>query len=751
MHETRGNHPSDRELADFGAGKLPDEQAARIAAHLTACGDCSARMEQLPPDSFVSKLKAAAPHGSTATPPLSPAGGEKDLPRTQHAAAAGAPAELTSSRKFEILGKLGEGGMGSVWKARHTFLGKPVAIKVMNATIGANPEARARFLREMQATAKLRHPHIVQALDAEALGEHLILVMEYVEGITLDKLVAQKGPFPAGFACRFVSEAAEGLQHAFELGMVHRDIKPANLMVTKETKQIKVLDFGLARGPRDPGGRGNQTRAQTFLGTPEYVAPEQATDARNADIRADIYSLGCTLYFLLAGRPPFQRANALETIVAHVQDEATPLEQLRSDLPAGLAVAVAKMIAKDPKDRYQTPGEVAEALKPFTVAEPIVSPPRRRSQARGAKGKRRWGVLASAILAGLLTMSLAAWGVLSRAVDGKAEVEKPPARRERVEGETTEERFAPMFNGQDTRGWQLLGSGTTKISIRGGVLTLKNDGPANSDDDLVTARADYRNFHLRYQVKHEDPAGAKVRFRVDPSRAARGGMRGYLVIVKGADPRGEQKDGGVSLHLSARRRQELKLKWHPVPHLLAGEWAKVEVIAVGERVRVSIDGQLVLEYQDEGRTFLRGGVSLFCGAGATAHFRDLVIKQLPDTPEPAGDRLRWVHRETIDPTNEWWGVFQRVKGNRWIESVTHYGGFLRYEFREIDRTKEYVELERLLNGKPLYIRLFPGRADLGGDRTRLRTSRYEGGWVRADSPAAPLEGAPDLGATTPGK
>ncbi len=464
MPDAASTHPSPRELAEYALGKLDAGRMATVSAHLTDCPACRETIDAQPADSFVGRLKAAAQGGTLPAGPVSP-GATTPLPPGLQAAEEGVPAELTASGKYEVLGKLGQGGMGAVWKARHTFLQQPVAIKVMHAQIGANADARARFLREMQATAKLRHPHIVRALDAEALGDHLILVVEYVEGITLDRLVKQKGPVPAAYACRWVVQAAEGLQHAHEQGTVHRDIKPGNLMITRDTKEVKVLDFGLARGPREEGGAG-QTRLQTFMGTPEYVAPEQATNARDADIRADVYSLGCTLYFLLTGRPPFERANALETIVAHLQDPATPVEEVRKDLPAGLGAVVAKMMAKGLDERYQTAGEAAEALRPFTggkaaevkrparqssqpqqtaeeeapldVVRPVIVSPRRTPKARPKKASPRWPLYTGVILAGLAATALLALGVITLTTDdGKAEVEfrfNEPGWRATIDG-----------------------------------------------------------------------------------------------------------------------------------------------------------------------------------------------------------------------------------------------------------------------------------------------------------------------------
>jgi hypothetical protein len=277
------------------------------------------------------------------------------------------PAELAASSKYEVLKKLGQGAMGSVWKAQHTFLDCLVAIKVLNPDVLGRADVQDRFLQEMRATGKLRHRHIVWAIDADQVGGLLFIVMEYVEGVTLDRLVQQKGALPVRFACRCALQAAEGLQHAHEQGMAHRDIKPANLMVTAKDQEVKILDFGLARLPKGQGVLGNRTQVQTFMGTPEYVSPEQATDAAAADIRSDIYSLGCTLYFLLAGEPPFRGNTMMDTLLAQIQEEPRPLPELRGEVPAGLWAVVARMLQKHPGKRFQTPAEVADALLPFAT------------------------------------------------------------------------------------------------------------------------------------------------------------------------------------------------------------------------------------------------------------------------------------------------------------------------------------------------------------------------------------------------
>ena len=247
MPHARTRHPSAKDLADFGLGKLPRDVADGVAAHLDGCGECQGKLAEQQPDSFVARLRAARPKGSTSVPGgrrPPPLPGDRTTPPAGRDAppACALPAELAGLTKFQVLGKLGEGGMGSVWKARHAFLGSVVAVKVMSEAGLGDAEARHRFLVEMRAAGKLDHPNIVRAFDAEEAAGLLYLAMEYVEGVSLDKLVTQQGPLPIGSACRCVAQAALGLQHAHERGMVHRDIKPGNLILDKDGT-VKVLDF----------------------------------------------------------------------------------------------------------------------------------------------------------------------------------------------------------------------------------------------------------------------------------------------------------------------------------------------------------------------------------------------------------------------------------------------------------------------------------------------------------------------------
>ena len=209
--------------------------------------------------------------------------------------------------------------MGVVYLAQNKLMGRQEVLKVVSSHLINRPGVMDRFLAEIRNAARLHHPNIVTAYSALRFDENLVLAMEYVEGLDLARTVKTKGPLSVVHACYFIHQAALRLQYAHELGMVHRDIKPSNLMLVRFGNRavVKILDFGLAKVKRGRTADGSLTAAGQWLGTPEYIAPEQINDARQADIRADIYSLGCTFYELLTGRPPFQATTLYEIYQAH--------------------------------------------------------------------------------------------------------------------------------------------------------------------------------------------------------------------------------------------------------------------------------------------------------------------------------------------------------------------------------------------------------------------------------------------------
>jgi serine/threonine protein kinase len=275
---------------------------------------------------------------------------------------------------YLILDQLGTGGMGQVYLAEHMTMRRLVGLKVLPTWGGEDVVSRERFFREARAAAALDHPNIVRVFDLCQEGRLYYLVMEYVDGISLQAMVAKLGPLNVHAAAGYARQVAYGLSHAHSLGFVHRDIKPANLLLDR-TGVVKVLDFGLVRSQADAGSNlTKQLDNKSILGTADYVAPEQAVDSSRVDIRADIYSLGATLYFLLAGRTLFPEGRTAQKLVWQQIKDPTPIRQLRPEVPAELAEVLHAMIEKKPEDRFQSPAEVFDALAPWTRGD-IAPPP----------------------------------------------------------------------------------------------------------------------------------------------------------------------------------------------------------------------------------------------------------------------------------------------------------------------------------------------------------------------------------------
>ena len=269
---------------------------------------------------------------------------------------------------YELLGVLGRGGMGEVYRARHVHLDRVVALKILPEHSLCDSQAISRFKQERKLLARLDHPHIVRALDAREEGGKYMLAMEHVEGASLDRLAAGQQPIGIAEACELTRQAAEGLQYAYEHGLIHRDIKPSNLMLSG-SGVLKILDFGLARMLLGDLAGDLDHLTTTPLGTLDYMAPEQFDDAHRVDTRADVYSLGCTLFQLLCGSAPFSSENRslLAKMKAHCMAPIPSLRERRGDAPAELERILCRMLAKHPADRFASPGEVAAALAPFAA------------------------------------------------------------------------------------------------------------------------------------------------------------------------------------------------------------------------------------------------------------------------------------------------------------------------------------------------------------------------------------------------
>jgi serine/threonine-protein kinase len=285
--------------------------------------------------------------------------------------------------QYRILDQIGRGGMGRVFKAEHRTMGRVVALKVLAPDLLRTDRAQEMFVREVRAAAQLVHPNIVTAYDANEIDGRYFLALEYVDGPNLEQLVQQQGPLPIGQACDYIRQIAHGLQGAHLLGMVHRDVKPANILVQRrglngdDVGLVKISDFGLARlhnpNPADDFGSHPGTiltKDNTVMGTPDYLSPEQARNLHKTDIRSDLYSTGCTFYFLLTGQVVFPGGATLDKLIRHGTEKPPSVRDLRPDVPEEVAAILEKLLAKHPSERYQTPAELAAALEPFAVSGP---------------------------------------------------------------------------------------------------------------------------------------------------------------------------------------------------------------------------------------------------------------------------------------------------------------------------------------------------------------------------------------------
>jgi serine/threonine protein kinase len=269
--------------------------------------------------------------------------------------------------KYKLLDHLGTGGMSMVYLAEHILMQRRVAIKVLPASRVDDTSYLARFHREAQAAAALDHRNIVRAYDVDNAGKIHYLVMEYVEGRDLQQTVKQDGPLEPAVAAEYIRQAAEGLAHAHHAGLIHRDIKPANLLVDPKNV-VKVLDLGLARFADEERASLTVAYDENVLGTADYLAPEQALNSHGVDARADIYSLGCALYYLLTGHPPFPEGTLPQRLMAHQKTPPPDISQERPEVPSDLVAICDKMMAKKPAQRYQTAQEVADTLADWLIA-----------------------------------------------------------------------------------------------------------------------------------------------------------------------------------------------------------------------------------------------------------------------------------------------------------------------------------------------------------------------------------------------
>ena len=665
MSAKQAEHPARETLAAFGSGKLDPTEAVSVEEHLSECEECCETLHGLGSDTFVDLIRE-----SNAMQIDSVDVGTIGLDEAGQVTVSDLPPELTKHSRYHVLELIGKGGMGNVYKAEHTLMNREVALKVISHELVQNAQAVQRFRREVQSAARLAHPNIVAAYDAEQAGDTHFLVMEHVPGETLSEVVKREGPLDVVRACGVLGQAAAGLQHAHEQGMVHRDVKPHNLMITAEG-QVKILDFGLAslaahvaveeeRSEPLPthASTPNLTSAGSMMGTPDFVSPEQAGDARSADIRSDIYSLGCTFYYLLTGRPPFTDGSALERVKAHCQLEPELIEQVCSDIPPEVGDIVRRMMEKKPAERFQTPAEVVDALEPFF--EHPMSPTRREteSRSRATAPHRFWRPPMNTLTVTCAAMAIVLAGIIYLATDnGMLVIESDdeavqiiilPAAGETKDSMTAaaELRMVDTITGSDAR---RLPSGEYVLNLKGD----QNDFQL-SQERFILKRSDEVVVKVTRKRIEQTPERVALRERLAvpgwAGRDERGFDRDFRVVSISQDGRYCTLRGRGDLTLldlitknETRLSQESRVFWRTNAVISPkNEWVayrKADYENGPELWAVRIDGtgaRPLYSAKQKGRIYIRGWSPdsrqvLFSYRNSTSHTGDIVVASVEDS------------------------------------------------------------------------------------------------------------------------
>lgn len=357
--------PSDETLRSLLGDAAQDTSSSEVISHLARCDACQHRIGSWDQTERMEEILRAA--GNSGIVYEGPTDHESDVTNVY------GQTPIRQIGQYQLLRSIGHGGGGEVFEARHTLLNRRVAIKLLSNRHCQTPAVRLRFVREMESIGQLDHPNIVHAYDAGEVDGTLYLAMELVEGLNLESLAQRFGPMEISVACEVIRQAALGLQHVHESGLVHRDLKPSNLLVCKSG--VKIADLGLAmfnggEVSDDRNGDERLTGEHTVLGTVDYMAPEQAEGSRDVDIRADLYSLGCTLFRLLVGRPPYalpENSTPMKKMWAHASARTPDVCRFRPETPSALAAIVKRLMSKSREDRFAEPRELVEAITPFCV------------------------------------------------------------------------------------------------------------------------------------------------------------------------------------------------------------------------------------------------------------------------------------------------------------------------------------------------------------------------------------------------
>jgi len=580
---------------------------------------------------------------------------------------------------YLLMDRIGQGGMGAVFKAQHRKMKRLVAIKMLPPAMMKDAAAAARFQREVEAAAKLRHTNIVAADDAdEANGQHF-LVMECVEGIDLAALVQKNGPVSVAHAVNYILQAACGLEFAHAKGVVHRDIKPANLLLGKDGV-LKILDMGLARIEGDAAGQAELTGTGAIMGTIDYMAPEQAKSTKHADARADIYSLGCSLYYLLTGKATYEGDTLMAKLLAHQSQPIPSLRAARPDVSEQLDAVFQRMVAKQVDERYQTASEVIADLERLLKDQPTASPQ------QPAVGSSSRSGLTSFLKKDLSTRPVSATHPVTHPAAVSANADRPPNNKKRiqvaggvlaalalmavlviafsgkkrqtselVQTETNVDgpnstkpasvpvHFVPLFNGQDLSGWEVTRDDHRSWRVENGEIAV-SCADVQSASVLYTENR-YANYRLRLEYKVDPGARCKFVPRFSQAEADDGNQAGMTLLddeffasERGAPLRGPRRTGYFCVTRGTKNNVRADEVGDVNP---AGSWNVVEVEVAAQWFSCTLNGKTILrahldelaarENAQPGLRQTRAPIGLEGWTG-TVRFRNIAIAELPATP-----------------------------------------------------------------------------------------------------------------------
>ena len=630
--------------------------------------------------------------------------------------------------EYEVIEVVGQGGMGAVLRALDTKLSRIVAVKIMAPELAANPQAVKRFLREATSAAAVHHDHVVTIHAIDDTHRPPFLVMQFIEGQTLQQKIDMQGALELKQILRIGSQTAAGLAAAHKQGLIHRDVKPGNILLENGVERVKITDFGLARAADDV----DVTQTGMIAGTPQYMSPEQAR-GESIDARSDLFSLGSVLYTMCTGRPGFRAETTMGVLRRVCDDAPRPIHEVNAEIPPWLEAIVTKLLAKNPADRFQSASEVAEQLSqhlahlqsPSQVARPatVMLPPppaTGHEPVRSTSGAATAIILTIAIVllglpVALLGLGVAAWFLYSSAGrPAGLPLDHYSGRQPADGGFTTlpvaqiesagaiDSSWTQLFNGQDLSGWKTHADDPTDCwAVEEGAIVGRG-----GQSYLFTERGDFEDFHLRAEAQINATGDGGVVFRTDfavrpPKSAGVAYTSGYEAQI-GLRPNWPVHTGSLSGPADQSAGQAVFEVGPLNPHR-PDEWFQLEVIARGPHIQVFVNGKPTADYRDETARYVRGHLALQTWApdSTVIRFRKLEIKQLPPDAtlvaalDPAKDKP--ISAECEDAGADGW-LFTTAdwKGFRLLElqrpPLENCRLIGRFEMKSEEATKAYPRL-----------------------------------------------------------